>query len=97
MTKEVAVQSVKDTKSRDLALSLIFDGIGMLSYLVPFFGALSDVIWAPIAGLIMLRMYKGTVGTVSGIFVFIEELMPGLDFIPTFTITWIYKYIIKKE
>ncbi|UPQ78672.1 hypothetical protein M0M57_13725 [Flavobacterium azooxidireducens] len=97
MTKEVAVQSVKDTKSRDLALSLIFDGIGMMSYLVPFFGALSDVIWAPIAGLIMLRMYKGTVGAVSGVLVFIEELMPGLDFIPTFTITWIYKYIIKKE
>lgn len=97
MAKEVAVQSVKDTKSRDLVLSLIFDGIGMLSYLVPFFGTISDVIWAPIAGLIMLKMYKGTVGTVSGIFVFIEELMPGLDFIPTFTITWIYKYIIKKE
>lgn len=97
MTKEVAVQSVKDTKSRDLVLSLIFDGIGMLSYLVPFLGALSDVIWAPIAGFIMLRMYKGTVGAVSGVLVFIEELMPGLDFIPTFTITWIYKYIIKKE
>lgn len=97
MTKEVAVQSVKDTKSRDLVLSLIFDGIGMLSYLVPFLGALTDVIWAPIAGLIMLKMYKGTVGTVSGILVFVEELMPGLDFIPTFTITWIYKYLIKKE
>jgi len=97
MTKEVAVQSVKDTKSRDLVLSLIFDGIGMLSYLVPFLGAVTDVVWAPIAGLIMLKMYKGTVGTVSGILVFVEELMPGLDFIPTFTITWIYKYLIKKE
>ena len=97
MTKEVAVQTVKDTKSRDLVLSLIFDGIGMLSYLVPFLGAVTDVVWAPIAGLIMLRMYKGTVGTISGTLVFIEELMPGLDFIPTFTITWIYKYLIKKE
>ncbi|RAR48521.1 hypothetical protein [Flavobacterium lacus] len=96
MTKEVAVQTVKDTKSRDLVLSLLFDFIGMLSYLIPFLGEISDVIWAPIAGLIMLKMYKGTVGTVSGILVFIEELMPGLDFIPTFTITWIYKYIIKK-
>lgn len=97
MTKEITTQTVKDTKSRDLVLSLLFDFVGMLSYLIPFLGEISDVIWAPIAGLIMLKMYKGTVGTVSGIFVFIEELMPGLDFIPTFTITWIYKYIIKKE
>jgi hypothetical protein len=78
-------------------LSLIFDGIGMLSYLVPFLGTLSDVIWAPIAGLILMRMYKGTVGTVGGFLVFVEELMPGIDFIPTFTITWIYTYLIKKK
>lgn len=97
MTKEVAVQTVKDTKSRDLILSLIFDAVGMLSYLVPVLGALSDIIWAPIAGLILMRMYKGTVGTVGGFIVFVEELLPGLDFIPTFTITWIYTYLIKKK
>ena len=97
MTKEIAVQSVKDTKSKDLVLSLFFDGIGMLSYLVPFLGTISDVIWAPIAGLILMRMYKGTIGTVGGFIVFIEELLPGIDFIPTFTITWIYTYLIKKK
>jgi len=42
-------------------------------------------------------MYKGTVGTVGGITVFIEELIPGLDFIPTFTLTWIYTYWIKRK
>ena len=97
MTKQVAVQSVKDTKTRDLVLSLLFDAIGMLSYLVPVIGALSDIIWAPIAGLILMRMYKGTIGTVGGFLVFVEELLPGLDFIPTFTITWIYTYILKKK
>ncbi|WP_026710723.1 hypothetical protein [Flavobacterium filum] len=96
MTKEVTVQPVKDTKSRDLVLSLLFDAIGMMSYLVPFLGAITDVIWAPIAGLIMLRMYKGTVGAAAGFIVFVEEILPGLDFIPTFTLTWIYTYIIKK-
>ncbi|MCB0444028.1 MAG: hypothetical protein KDC50_08265, partial [Flavobacterium sp.] len=71
--------------------------IGILSYLVPFLGTISDVIWAPIAGLLLMRMYKGTVGTVGGFIVFVEELLPGIDFIPTFTITWIYTYLIKKK
>lgn len=97
MTKEVEVQTIKDTKIRDLLLSILFDGIGMLSYLVPFLGTISDVIWAPIAGLLLMRMYKGTVGTVGGFIVFVEELLPGIDFIPTFTITWIYTYLIKKK
>ncbi|GGD33036.1 hypothetical protein [Flavobacterium orientale] len=97
MTKEVVENTSKSNKKRDLFLSLLFDGIGMLSYLVPVLGTLSDVIWAPIAGLLLLRMYKGTVGTVGGIIVFIEELLPGLDFIPTFTITWIYTYLIKDK
>lgn len=96
MTKVVTTEPVKDTKSRDLILSLLFDSIGMMSYLIPFLGTITDVIWAPIAGLIMLRMYKGTVGAASGFIVFLEELLPGLDFIPTFTLTWIYTYVIKK-
>ena len=87
----------KSDKKTKLILSLIFDGIGMLSYIVPVFAESLDVIWAPIAGLILMRMYKGTIGTVGGFMVFIEELMPGIDFIPTFTITWIYTYLIKKK
>lgn len=97
MTKEVATESEKSSKKRDLFLSILFDAIGYLSYAVPFFGEFSDVIWAPIAGIILLKLYKGTVGTIGGITVFIEELIPGLDFIPTFTLTWIYTYWIKKR
>jgi hypothetical protein len=94
---EIIKKVEPNNKSRDLWLSLLFDGIGMLSYLVPLLGPISDVIWAPIAGLILLRMYKGNVGTVGGIVVFIEELLPGFDFIPTFTLTWIYTYVLKKN
>jgi len=97
MAKEITTESLKSTKKRDLFLSILFDAIGYLSYAIPFFGEISDVIWAPIAGLILLKMYKGTVGTIGGITVFIEELIPGLDFIPTFTLTWIYTYWIKKR
>lgn len=97
MTEEVSTINPKNTKKRDLFLSILFDAIGYLSYAVPFFGEISDLVWAPIAGIILLKMYKGTVGTVGGIIVFIEELVPGLDFIPTFTLTWIYTYWIKKR
>lgn len=96
MTKELT-ELEPNNKSRDLILSLLFDAIGMLSYLIPLVGWITDVIWAPIAGLILLKMYKGNVGAVGGIIVFIEELLPGFDIIPTFTLTWFYTYIIKKK
>ena len=96
MTKELT-KLESNNKSRDLILSFIFDAIGMLSYLIPLVGWITDIIWAPIAGLILLKMYKGSIGAVGGIVVFVEELLPGFDFIPTFTLTWMYTYLIKKN
>ncbi|WP_396138687.1 hypothetical protein [Flavobacterium sp.] len=87
----------KDRKHIKLILGLLFDGIGLLSYTVPFLGEGIDVIWAPISGLLLAYMYKGTIGKVAGIFGFLEEIIPMLDFIPTFTITWVYTYIIKSD
>jgi hypothetical protein len=90
-------QKASDAKFRDLALGLLFDGIGMLSFTIPLIGEFSDVVWAPIAGLLMARMYKGSVGKIAGIFTFLEEILPFTDFIPSFTLTWIYTYIIKNK
>ena len=39
----------------------------------------------------------GAVGKIAGLFGIIEELIISTDFIPTFTITWFYNYIIRKE
>ncbi len=80
-----------------LALGILFDSIGMLSFAIPMIGEFSDVIWAPISAMLVYKMYKGTVGKIGGMVSFIEELIPGLDFIPTFTLTWIYTYVIKKD
>ena len=91
------IQTKTDNKSRKLMLSILFDLIGYASYGIPLIAELTDVVWAPIAGFLLARMYKGTVGTIGGITVFVEELLPGIDFIPTFTLTWIYTYLIKKE
>lgn len=86
----------KDNKYKKLLLGLLFDGIGMLSFAIPFIGEFSDLIWAPIAGWLMIRMYKGKIGQGAGIITFIEEIIPGLDVIPTFTIMWLYTYVFKK-
>lgn len=69
------------------------DLLGAASYAVPMLGEVSDVIWAPISALIFYRMFGGPVGAFGSIFNFIEELFPGLDFIPTFTIARLVVYL----
>ena len=86
-----------DNKNRNLILGIVFDAVGMLSFTIPYLGEFSDVIWAPLAGFLMTWMYKGNIGKVGGIFAFLEEIIPFTDFIPSFTLTWIYNYWIKKE
>jgi len=85
-----------DKKYKHLLLGLLFDGIGMLSIALPFIGDFSDVLWAPLAGWLMTRMYKGKIGQAAGIVAFVEEIIPGLDIVPSFTIMWVYTYVIKK-
>ncbi|WP_304198342.1 hypothetical protein [Flavobacterium alvei] len=96
MAEEVVIEK-KSYKNRNLILGIVFDAIGMLSFSIPFLGEFSDLVWAPIAGFMMTWMYKGTVGKMGGIFTFLEEIIPFTDFIPSFTLTWIYNYWIKKE
>lgn len=86
-----------ERKYQKLVLGIVFDAIGMLSFSIPFLGEFSDVVWAPISGFLIARMYKGKVGKIAGIVSFIEEFFPLTDIIPTFTLTWIYTYWIKKE
>lgn len=85
----------EDNKYKKLGLGLLFDGIGMLSFTIPLIGEFSDIIWAPFAGWLMTRMYKGKIGQGAGILTFIEEIIPGMDVIPTFTLMWLYTYVFK--
>jgi len=80
-----------DKRSR-LFLGILFDGIGMVSYVFP----LADVVWAPLSAYLMTRMYEGNVGRIGGLVSFLEEAIPGLDFFPSFTLTWVYVYLLKK-
>ncbi|SHI73139.1 hypothetical protein SAMN04487911_10529 [Arenibacter nanhaiticus] len=80
-------------KIRDLFLGLLFDGIGMLSFVIPGIGEFSDIVWAPVSAWLMTRLYKGKIGKVAGVVNFIEEIVPGFDIIPSFTLMWLYTYV----
>jgi len=65
------------------------DAIGYFSYAIPLLGELSDIIWAPVSAIIFFFTFRSRKGVVlGGLFNFMEELLPGLDFIPSFTIMW---------
>ncbi len=97
MSKTTNNQVNENHKQRNLFLGILFDLIGMLSFTVPFIGEFSDVVWAPVSALLMAYMYKGTIGKIGGILEFIEEALPFTDFIPSFTLTWIYTYVLQKQ
>lgn len=87
----------KRLKYRKLYIGILLDLVGMLSYSIPGIGEFADVVWAPISAYILFRFYPGKVGKVGAIVNFVEELSPGLDLIPTFTIAWAYNYYYAKD
>lgn len=81
------------SKSKKLLLGLLFDGCGYISYVFPPF----DFLWAPLSAYLMTKLYKGTSGKVAAAISFIEEAIPFIDFIPSFTLMWIYTYVFSKK
>jgi hypothetical protein len=92
-----AIAAYEKAKNKKLVLGILFDAIGMVSFVIPGIGEFADVVWAPLAGFLMTKMYEGRVGKVAGVLTFLEEIIPFTDIIPSFTITWIYTYWIKKR
>ncbi|WP_298757480.1 hypothetical protein [uncultured Psychroserpens sp.] len=81
------------SKHKKLALSLLFDALGYLSFIfLPF-----DFIWAPASAWLMTKLYKGKKGKIAAVISFVEEALPFMDVIPTFTLMWIYTYVFSKE
>lgn len=80
-------------KYKKLGLSILLDIIGYVSFVIPVF----DVVWAPLSGYIMTKLYKGREGKIAGVVSIIEEALPWLDVIPTFTLMWLYSYVLKPQ
>ncbi len=79
-----------------LIFCIVMDIIGYTSYLIPLIGEFSDVIWAPVSAFIFYKTFGGKKGVIGGVFNFIEEIMPGLDFIPSFTIMWFWQKLTSR-
>jgi len=75
-----------------LATCIFMDLLGYISYGIPILGEAIDLVWAPVSALIFMKLFGFRKGFFGGMFNFVEELLPGLDFIPTFTITWFVHY-----
>jgi hypothetical protein len=84
-------------KQPSLLLCILMDLIGCASYIIPGLGELSDIVWAPVSGIIFFMMFGGWKGALGGLFDFTEEILPGTDFIPTFTIAWFWKYMTNRN
>lgn len=85
------------TKYKMLAKGLVYDALGMSTMMLPGLGTVIDLFWAPFAASRMSKMYPGKKGKIASVIVFLEELIPNLDFIPTFTLMWIYTFIINPD
>lgn len=84
-------------KYKKLAVSILLDALGCMSFLIPAIGEFTDIVWAPLSAYFMTKLYKGKKGKIAAVVSFVEEAMPGLDIIPTFTLMWIYTYVISKD
>jgi hypothetical protein len=72
------------------------DLLGSATYLLPGLGEWFDILWAPISAFIFYRSFGGKTGKIGSIINFAEEILPFTDFIPTFTLGYLYNYIKKR-
>ncbi|PWK19804.1 hypothetical protein [Xanthomarina spongicola] len=83
----------KNSKTKKLLIGIFFDLLGYVSYVFPPF----DFIWAPLSAYIMTKLYPGRAGKVAAVGSFIEEALPMIDFIPSFTIMWLYTFVFSSS
>ena len=80
-------------KTKRLLLGVVCDLLGMVSIVFPPF----DMVWAPLSAFLMMRFYKGKKGKIAAVVSFIEEALPWVDVIPSFTLMWLYTYYISND
>ena len=80
-----------------LGFCLVMDILGCAFVMIPLIGPFIEMLFAPVSAFIYYRTFGGAKGIFGGVFNFIEELIPGIDFIPTFTITWFIQYAARKK
>ncbi|MAZ29434.1 MAG: hypothetical protein CL868_20465 [Cytophagaceae bacterium] len=88
---------MKNKKRTNLYKGILYDLIGMATMAIPVIGPFLDMGWAPVAASQMNKMYPGKKGKLASVLVFIEEILPFTDIVPSFTLMWIYTYVISAQ
>ena len=70
-----------------LAICILIDTIGTSSELLPVIGEVTDVVWAPIAALLLRNLYGGN--NVIFVLELLEEILPFTDVLPLATLCWV--------
>lgn len=83
----------KSSKRKKLLLGILFDLLGYVSYVFPPF----DFVWAPLSAYLMTKLYPGRKGKIAAVISFVEEALPMIDIIPSFTLMWFYTFVFSKE
>ena len=84
-------------KQPSLLFCIIMDIIGYATYSIPVLGEIGDALWAPVSAIIFYIYFGGWKGGFGAIFNFVEEILPGADFIPSFTIMWLVQRAARKK
>jgi hypothetical protein len=87
----------KMKRQPSLVFCILMDVIGYATYAIPGLGEFADILWAPISSIIFMITFGGTKGILGGVGNFIEEILPGTDFIPSFTIMWFIQNMQKRN
>ncbi|TRO66598.1 hypothetical protein [Christiangramia sabulilitoris] len=88
---------MKLLKDKLFIKGLVYDLTGMATVAIPLIGPFLDLLWAPYAAKKMREMYPGKKGKLASVIVFLEEILPGTDIIPTFTLMYLYSFVWKKQ
>ena len=84
-------------KHPSLIFCILMDIVGYATYAIPGLGEFADILWAPISSVIFMATFGGWKGALGGVGNFIEEILPGTDFIPSFTIMWFIQNMQKRN
>ena len=84
-------------RQSSLIFCILMDLVGYATYAIPGLAEIADILWAPISSVIFIATFGGWKGALGGVGNFIEEILPGTDFIPSFTIMWFIQNMQKKN
>ncbi|NOU39065.1 MAG: hypothetical protein HOO89_10150 [Ferruginibacter sp.] len=84
-------QELNSTKTPSFIFCMAMDLVGFVSFSIPGIGEFSDIIWAPLSAFIFLKIFGGKLGQIGAVLNFVEEILPFVDVIPSFSIAWLIK------